>query len=200
MTGKQKLIAAGMLISLTTLLLSCVEKTETTEQYYNIDSLVKTQINVLSGVHATLVKEARLGDSIVTTVLIPRDTSLWATELDEFRQLKMINKPTYKGAYVVQDGLQDLRSNLTVKSFVSNKKLPIEYFKLYYQDTPSKLKRLEAFYQEHNSLYKSSRILIMEFHDLYNKSILSSYSITGGQKMFLGDSVEFSIKGKIKVN
>jgi hypothetical protein len=67
--------------------------------------------------------------------------------------------------------------------------------KIYYYGQPENIKRIEAQFNEVNSLYSSSRFLIMNFQDLNNKPVLSSYSVTGGQKMFLGDTVIFSIKG-----
>ena len=200
MDNKQKTGIFVMLISLVFLLGACEKKTEKQSGYYNIDSLVRSQISLLSSMHTTLTREIRLGNKTVMKVLSYKDTTGWITELDEFRQLKVINKPTYSGAFRVEDGLNDPRSNLRVKAFLNTQDLPIKYFKLYYQETPYKIRKIETLYRDQNSLYKSFRTLTMEFHDVYNKTVLRSYSIKGGQKMILGDSIDFNVEGKVQID
>jgi hypothetical protein len=73
------------------------------------------------------------------------------------------------------------------------------YLKVFYLDSPSKIKRIEALYREETSLLKGSRLVIMEFQEIEGQTVLVSYSIEGGQKMFLGDSVQFSVKGTVTI-
>lgn len=190
----------AVLIFVATLLSSCVKKPESENRYFNVDSLMRAQITLLSHTHAELTRETQLNHKIVTKILNSLDSSGWMKELDEFSQLKVINKPTYTGSFAVEEGLKDTKSNLKVKAFINTKNLPVEYFKLYYLDAPFELRKMEAFYREQNSLYESSRTLTMEFRDVYNKSMLISYSITGRQKMVLGDSIEFAVRGKIRMH
>ena len=178
---------------------SCTNNREASAQYYAIDSLIKAQISYLPSTNARLTKKSRLDNRTDTTVLTPADTTIWSAELDVFRQLADINKPINSGAYIIHDDLPDPQSNLSIKSFTGTKKQSVAYLKLYYQDTLSKLRKIEALYREENILYKNARILTMEFQDINNKMIVTSYSIYGGQKMFLGDSVVFSIQGEIKI-
>lgn len=76
--------------------------------------------------------------------------------------------------------------------------MAIRYLKLYYQDTPAKLRKLESLYEMESALLSSKRKLTMEFTDLYNKNILSSYSVEGEQTLVMGDSVHYLIKGKVQ--
>jgi hypothetical protein len=46
---------------------------------------------------------------------------------------------------------------------------------------------------------KGSRHLIMEFQDIYNQTTLTSYSVEGGQELFLGNHVKFAVRGTIKL-
>ena len=168
--------------------------------FYDIDSLVSGQVNYLTEIQAGLFKEALLGGKADTVTFTPADTVGWTKELEIFRKLNEINKPVNKGRYEIRDGLMDPGSNLTLKVFKSKEPLPVTYLKIYYQGNISKPRKIEALYDEENRLYKSARLLSMQFQQLGNQSVLSSYSVKGGQKMVFGDSVAFYISGKILID
>jgi hypothetical protein len=181
-------------------LLSSCERQQTASLYYNIDSLVNEQILYLTQTKAGLRKQGEINSVAQDTTFVPADSAAWARELDIFTEIGMVNKPINQGAYEVMDGLDDPSSNLTIRSFIANKELSVVYLKLFYLETPDKLRKIEALYQQENTLLKSNRNLVMEFTDMYNKSILTSYSIVGGQKMFVGDTVNFTITGTVHLN
>jgi hypothetical protein len=168
--------------------------------FYPIDSLVSGQIQYLSRINAGLFKEASLSGKTDTITYTPGDTLTWMKELDIFAKLSIINKPINKGSYLVNDGLFDPRSNLTVKAFTSLKELPVVYLKIYYQGNIRKPRKIEALYDETNLLYGSARELSMHFQQIENKTVLTSYVIKGGQKMVFGDSVAFYISAKILID
>jgi len=183
------------------MLSSCVQKPVADARYINIDSILQAQEKILSASPTLLSHEIRLDDKIVRNTSKSLDSAGWATELGEFSRLTAINKPTYKGTFAIEDGLRDANSNLTVKALINTARLPIKYVKLYYQDHPFKLRKIESLYAEgeKNLLYKSSRLFVLEFRDIYNKTMLSSYSIKGGQKILAGDTIEFAIRGIITI-
>jgi hypothetical protein len=168
--------------------------------FYPIDSLVREQVLHLAEIQAGLFKEALLSGKTDTVKYIPADTAAWMKELEIFRKLNEINKPVNKGNYEVSDGLIDPESNLTVKAFTSLRELPVVYLKIYYQGRITKPRKIEALYDEENFLYESSRILSMHFEQIDNKTVLTAWSIKGGQHMIFGDSVTFYITGKILVD
>jgi len=179
-------------------LVSCNQTKEEKAYYFNIDSLIQHQIEYLIMAKASISKEAIMNGIIQDSIFMPKDSAAWARELDIFKEIGSINKPINRGNYEVTDGLPDNTSNLTVHQLTATTELPIVFVKTFYQDEPSKLRKIEALYTQENSLLKSKRRLVMEFTDLYNKNILTSYSVEGGQKMFIGDSVHFTIKGSIR--
>lgn len=193
------IVATAIIFS--TMLSSCVQKPVVEARYFDIDSVLTSQKKILSTSHTLLIREILLDDKVERDSSEDLDSATWATELDEFSRLAAINKPTYKGSFAIEDGLKDAKSNLKVKSFINTKSLPIKYVKLYYQDHPFKLRKIESLYTEgeKNPLYKNSRFLVLEFRDVYNKTMLSSYSIKGGQKILAGDTIQFSIRGKITI-
>lgn len=178
---------------------SCQEEKQPAT-FYPVDSLISDQIHYLTQIRAGLFKEALLSGKADTVSYTPRDTVAWQNELGIFRKLDIINKPVNKGSYLVDDGLFDPGSNLTVKAFTSLKKLPVVYLKIYYQASIDRPRKIEALYDEANALYRSARLLSMHFEQIENKAVLTRYSIKGGQKMIFGDSVAFFISGKILVD
>lgn len=190
--------AVGFLLLV--LLVSCEERTKRSAIYYPVDSLVTAQIRFLSQGEAKVHKTTTLGGEDNATLLTLKDTTQWLRELGIFRELDIINKPVNKGVYEIKDGIADNRSNLTVKTFTARSGAPVKYLRLYYQDSPEKLRRLEAQFDMGNLLYKSSRTLSLEFQDVYNKTMLTSYSISGGQKIFMGDTVRYAIHATVALN
>lgn len=177
----------------------CSSKEEYRPNLYAIDSLVRAQAKYLSENKATLTKVTRLGDVHGKVSVTPKDTSAWKKELEIFSTLDIINKPVNKDLYHIEV-VADEKSNLSVKAFTTQEQLPVTYLKVYYHRSPDRIRKIEAQYNESNSLYKSARSLTMEFQQVENSAVLTSYSITGGQKMFLGDSVEYNIIGYLSIS
>lgn len=174
----------------------CQKQKSNAKRYLDMDSLVNVQVKYLTQSKATLEKKATIGDKTSSSTAVPDSTS-WSHELDVFRQLDLINRPIYRDVYVVSDGVKDSKSNLLIKSFDAPANSSVPYLRLYYQDTPTRLKKIEALYQETNALYGSQRKLEMLFDDTTGKPCLKGYLIIGNQKMILSDSVHYTIKSEV---
>jgi hypothetical protein len=188
-------ISVCILLGLT----SC-EKNRKQASLYHIDSLVSAQVKLLADSKARLYKQATIGAVTDDSTYIPADTIGWNNELAIFRQLHAINKPINKDNYIVDDGLFDPRSNLTVKAFSSRIDLPVRYIRVFYQKSLDSPRKIEALYNDENNLSKTGRLLTMEFQQVKNKNVITSYTVEGGQKMIFGDTVAFHIKGKIIID
>lgn len=168
--------------------------------YLNIDSLLIEQALYLATRNASLKKQGTINGIKQDTTFTPGDSARWARELDIFAEIGLLNKPVNRLSYSVMDGLPDVSSNLTIQEFRAKDDLPVRLVRVFYLDSPEKLRKIEAFYHQENALLKTQRKLMLEFSDVYNKNILTSYSIEGGQKMFAGDSVHFMIIGTVQFN
>jgi hypothetical protein len=177
--------------------MSCEEKRSDTNFYYPVDSLLKTQVKYLAESKAQLSKKAAIDGKEESLSFTPKDTTAWIHELDIFAELNDINKPTNVGKYRTKRGIKDITSNLLIYTIESTEKLPVSYVKIYYLNTLSDVRKIEALYYQESSLLKTSRELSMEFQNINNKIVLTSYSIQGDQKMLIGDSVTFSVHGMI---
>lgn len=179
------------------MLASCENKRSETAYYYPLDSLLNEQVQFLTLSRATLVKKAFIDGKEESVSFTPKDTTRWKYELDVFSELRDINKPANVGKYRTEKGLKDSTSNLLIYTIESTETMPVVFMNVYYLDTLSDIRKIEGFYREESSLLKSARHLSMEFENINNKIVLTSYSIKGGQKMLLGDSVQFSVHGMV---
>jgi hypothetical protein len=177
-----------------TLLLSCQRNSQQADSYF--DSLVVAQVVHLSKVKASLVKKATLDGKKDQSTFTP-DSTTWENELDIFRQLSVFERPAYRQAYRIEDGMKDGTSNLIIRRYQATQDIPVPELRFYYFNQFRNLKKIEATYRQQNLLYATTRHLSMEFEDVGGKPILIAYRIDGAQKMFLGDSVKFSIHSEI---
>ena len=166
------------------------------QNLYNIDSLITVQVDRLLLHKAGLNKKASLNSVEKVTTSVPTSVSDWKNELDIFMELGAINKPMNKEAYKIET-YADPKSNLKIKSFKTDLDLPVKYLLVYYHQSLKEVRKLEAEYKETNTLYSSARFLTMEFQNISNQTLVTSYSVYGGQKMFLDDSVKYKIEAKI---
>lgn len=176
---------------------SCGHKRSDPKYYYAMDSILNKQTKFLANSKAKLTKKASIDGENETKSYTPKSDTAWAYELDIFAELNDINKPANAGKYRTEEGVKDMNSNLLIYTIESTEKLPVVFLKVYYLDNLSNIRRIEGLYREESSLLKNSRQLSMEFQNINNKIVLTSYSMQGGQKMLLGDSVQFSVHGTI---
>jgi hypothetical protein len=194
---KNNQVTVALLLSLV-FAVACTEK-RSDSALYNIDSLVSSQISSLTKLRATLEKEAFVGTGKDDTVFVPQDSVSWNDELAMFRTLDQINKPVNRSSYIIDDSLFDPSSNLTVKAISSLKNLPVKYVRIFYDTDMNRPRKIEALYHDKNQMYATGKMMTMEFQNIDNQHVLTSYVVQGGQKMFMGDSVTYVIKGKIVV-
>jgi hypothetical protein len=175
---------------------SCSKQPDTV-MLLNIDSLLDEQVSRLAEARARLEKHATFGSVTDDSTYTPPDATAWDSELAVFRQLHVINKPINRKNYLVDDGLFDVHSNLTVKALSALENLPVRYIRIFYHDSIKKPRKIEALYRDENQLSKSGRLITLEFQQINNHTLLTAYSISGGQKIIFGDTVVFDVKAKI---
>src|SRR5882762_6893664 len=168
--------ATGVLFLLLvlTLFLSCQKNSAHADSYF--DSLVMAQVAHLSNVKASVAKKATLDGKEDQSTFTP-DSTTWENELGIFRQLSVFERPAYRQAYRIEDGMKDAKSNLIVRRYQATQLVPVPELRFYY--------------------FNQFRNLNKEFEDVGGKPILITYGIEGVQKMVLGDSVKFSIRSEI---
>src|SRR5690606_4169452 len=186
------------LVLLVLLLAACERKAQRRAQaFYDLDSLLNTQITRLVELQPSLEKEAVINGESAKVVLRDLDSASWAREFEIFRQLDLNEKTRNASQYRGEHGLRDATSNLAIIQYTAMQPLPLSYVRIYYQDTPEKIRRIEGEIFEENRLYASGRFLAMEFTDMNGGLAVVGYEIRGGQKMILGDSMKFAIKGAL---
>ena len=183
-------LIAALLTSL--LIVGCTNAYRSKTVIYNIDRVIRAQIPHLVKHGAEIRKKVVLNGREKVTSIKARDSLAWNEELAIFLELNVINKPIYSGQYKVDD-VADKESNLRVTSYIATEDLPVKFLRIFYYKSTMRMRKIEAQYNESNTLYASSRFLTMEFEDFSNTTLLTTYSVDGGQKMFLDDSVHYTI-------
>ena len=173
---------------------SCAQQNNERANYFPVDSLLKAQMRILIDAKAKIRKTASLGEVTETNTYSPGDSiANWEKELSILKEMNAINKPTSKGLYLVDKALTDPRSNLKVNVFTAIENLPVQSMRIYYQNEPSNIRKIEAVLTEENTLYTSTKNLSLEFQDINERIVLTGYSVAGMQKMYLKDSVQYNI-------
>lgn len=177
-------------------ILGCAGENQTTDSLYDIDSVIRYQISYFVNHGIEIQKKTVLNGVEKVTTVSPKDSMAWNEELAIFLELDIINRPINRKLYKVED-LADTESNLRIKSFTATEELPVSFLKVYYYKSMDRIRKIEAEYNARNSLYKSTRLLTLEFEDISGNATLTSYTVDGGQKMFLDDSVHYTIDAGI---
>jgi hypothetical protein len=191
-------VSTTFIFSLCFVFLSCAPSGNKEVLFYPVDSLLNVQTRFLSQSGAVLNKTAAMGDDVSSAEYVPPGEEAWKKELEIFYHINTLNKPVNKSSYVVSDELES-DSNLMVKTFTAKEDLPVQLLRLYFKTSPEIPARIVARLREENSMYEGTQQLEMQFEEVDNKPVLKSYSVTGGQEMFLADSVQYRITGDITI-
>jgi hypothetical protein len=175
--------------------LACCNTTSESADLF-FDSLVEAQVKQLSSSEAVLTITAELNEKKDQATFTP-DKAHWKNELDVFRQLSSFQKPAYQLDYEIKDGINDPHSNLLIRSYRSQKEIPVPELRFYYYKNFRQLKKIEAVYQEKNVLFSTIRKLLLEFDSVSGHFEISSYRVEGTQKMIGSDSVHYLIQSRI---
>jgi hypothetical protein len=173
------------------LFIGCEKNTDNQLGFF--DSLLVANTNYLVKANAGLTKYASISGK-QDTILLKPDSATWKNELDIFNQLNVFQKAAYSDAYQMEDGLRDTQSNLSVRQYKATRQVPVPLLRFYYYNQFKQLKKIEAQYQNVNSLYSTTRNLVMEFEPRNGKAVLSRYSLNGTQHMILSDTLTFTVK------
>lgn len=165
--------------------------------FYDFDSLIDQQIIHLTRMEPLLLKEAEMDGRHERIEIDRPDSSTWAKELDIFRQLDLNAKRLNEGRYEILDGRKDPASNLRVCEYRAKINIPLSLVRIYYEGRPHRIRKVDGKFKESNGLYSNEQFFSLELADISNKTMLTGYSIMGSQKMILGDSVRFKIRGEL---
>jgi hypothetical protein len=192
------LLKNSFVILLVGLTLSCQHKDEqSTNAFFNVDSLISAQVIYLTELNSDLLKNAFMDGKSDSVFIKNLDTTAWQKELEIFHQLDLNNKPINKENYTIKKGVPDPESDLFICEYTAKNKQPLSTVKIYYQGNLLNPKKIEGEIFERNGLYSSTQHLRLILNEIQSQTLLTHYEITGGQRMILGDSVQFKIKGVI---
>jgi hypothetical protein len=176
------------------MLCSCArEEAKTINVFYDMDSLLTMQQKLLAERKPVLIKQATLSGKSDSLEVSDLNEEGWSKEFQIFRELDLNKKPVNKENYTIHMDIPDPYSNLFICEYEAKSDVPVRKVKIYYHDKLSNPRRIEGEFYEYNGLYTSTRTMVMELNNVRNKTLVTRYSVAGGQKMILDDTVEFQI-------
>ncbi len=185
----------GALVISSLVIASCVTNPANDTQsnaYFDVPTLVQQQTAWLDSVNPKVILTATIGEQTEVDTL-NKDSAAWAETLALFRQAN-INQPVLRGQYEVTDSVTKQGLRLTTYR-ASEAEIP--YLKVYYQDTITRVHRIETAFQEDNLLYSTDRRMRMDFRQNGEQTYLQSFETVGRQKMILRDSVRYVARGEV---
>ena len=175
--------------------LSCQDQNQQTSNQINIDSLLDYHLKNLNESGATLNKISKINNNVKATELKSQNIE-WENELAPFRSIASINKPIYSSSYDITVK-SDNKSNLTVKTWTAKNNLPIKSLKAYYLKDLTRIKRLDATFEQKSFVFSSIKELSLDFSLLGPGPTTNKYEIYGYQKFFWEEPQYFSLEGII---
>ncbi len=156
------------------------------EKYFSIDSLITAQISLLELNQNLLTKTIQIDENIETQLLSAQDID-WQNELKIFSLLEL-NKSIFIGSL---DKKTEQKSTFYLPK--KNMKFPFKCLKI--TKSEGKLKSVNGYYLDDkaNVIYTSEKSFKMNF----NEGLLTTFEISGSQKMIFTDDTKFKIKGTI---
>lgn len=163
------------------------------EAYYDVDSLMNAQYELLSTTGAKIKKYSSVNHTMDTAVISP-DSAQWMSELNVFKKAN-INKPLLRGEYEVTRQIKD-KGEVTIYTAREPEEVYVKYLKVF-KNSRSQLRKIEALVAEENPVYGSERKLNIWFSLHNDQEVISKYEISGVQKMILKDSVSLDLVSEI---
>ena len=168
-------------------------KTRRFSAYYDVDSLIDSQLRLLAGTAVEMNKFAVLnGDE--DSARYEADSLVLAQELNAFRKAN-INKPTNEGLYNATVTTKNSLRQVEYLPVEEDSDLEVQYLQLSFKD--NQLIRMEAQVVEAHWLFKSDRILTLMLNEEPSFSHINYYKIKGSQKMIFKEKVDFIVEGSI---
>jgi hypothetical protein len=194
---KGKSLSTALAITLAAIMMSACGNSVVNEPlFYAVDSLISSQVKYLAKSAASLNKVSSLNGQSTQSTYAPGDTVAWNKELEIFRQLDQINKPVNRGLYETKTVGDRGKRSMLFRAI--EKDLTVEELELIFVD--NRLRSMKGRIKEENSMYEAKRLLRMDFDDHDGSALIRSYSLKGGQEIFLGDSVHYDIVATISVS
>lgn len=169
------------------------EKSRRFSAYYDIDSLITSQLSLFSGMPVRINKSAEL-NSRTDTSSYHIDSLQLAQELNAFRKAN-INKPANEGLYEKNVSSQGSLYKVSYYPVDEEKDLEVQYVHLHFKN--DQLMKMEAHVVENHWLYDSDRILTLTMNTDNKPALINFYKIKGSQKMILRERVNFVVEGSI---
>lgn len=161
------------------------QKTANIQEYFDLDSLVKTQVELILQSEKKLTKQVILDGETESQSFTPTKEQL-EDEFKVFLELDL-NQPNYVGAYMETVTESVLRYDLK-----PDQESAVKFLEISYEN--GDVNQITGQFVENKDIYNHEREVVVNFRE----DIIASYTIIGNQDMIIGDSVYFKIDAELK--
>ncbi|MCG8474142.1 MAG: hypothetical protein MI784_01465 [Cytophagales bacterium] len=184
-----------LFLSFFALLTACVSpgrKAKKHEQYFDIETVIDSQIQLLDSLRPNLSKTALLNGKTEHEQLEGSQIN-WEHELSSFKNTNL-NEPAYWGNYR-KTHLGQTITRYVLKAKLPEKKFPVKWVELHYaENAKHSLRMLKARTSQKNELFELAKNYRVNFDE---QGRINTYLLEGVQKIKLKDSVHYQIIGRI---
>lgn len=184
-----------MILALTASCINPENGTVDVDLYFDVKGLLQNQIALMDSLQPRLEKTAILEGSPDHVAFQP-DSLDWARELELFYELDL-NKTSLRDKYAIERTFElDSTVEVITYSSLEEEETSMDHVKIVLKDDQPTL--LEGVFDSKSPLFNSWRNLSLKFSSLDSSNLLTTYTISGAQKMIWKDTVYFEIEGKIQ--
>ncbi len=171
---------------------SCVENQEDElANYYPLKPLLKNQVYLFNKLQPTVIKKVSLDDKLEQSES-QLDSSQWADEFEVFFESD-INRPSLVGSF--DENIEGNRISYLRKDQNQDGVMAFEVLLIEGSNSPQEIKILSS---SKNSLYTSSRSLMLKFDIKDDNPVLSTYTISGDQTILSGTTTTYLLEAELK--
>ncbi|MDN5216249.1 hypothetical protein QQ020_29545 [Fulvivirgaceae bacterium BMA12] len=163
------------------------------DAFFDLEGLVNQQIEKLSSFNPRVRKEATINGQEEVQDL---DSLNWKKELHVFLKAD-INKPRLLSQYTTDTYQNEAGNQVTSYKNIEDRVSGVAKMEVVKDPSNQQVLSITIDSYEFNTLFTARAELRMNFEHLENELQLKDYSIKGGEKVIMKDTMEYTIKVKI---
>lgn len=160
------------------------------QKLYDLEEVIEGEINHLLSANKSLEKSLYTDGEEEKVVVNPADTAAWRQQFSSLIEAN-INKVAYLNAFEKEETFTETEKQVTYAAVV--KDTPVQLFVMKYQN--NQLYAIDIVFMERNLVYSHIKEMSVFFDPISQH--ITSFTISGKEKMILKSAFDYEVKAKI---